>query len=752
MTVSLNQYRITIGIFDLNKYSKRKIKTKKKFHRFNFRKTMMQLVISIFLMLSPLSQGPFGSAMLGVERKGLYGMEVEQRGLNRLGVEQIDIVKLKLKSGVGTNTDQLGNIGHNSFNWPCHGKMANKLQHIISGNRRRLGYKLALWNCGRGLINSDGGTSKFQDVKLFIQNKKPHTLGLIETDIFSPKHTSNHKKFTTAEVESMLKIEGYSLEFPPTWNTHGIARILVFVSNDLKCKQVQLVNSHDDLPSISLEIGLGRATKTVINYYYREWTGGVSGLDSKASQLERHSHHIAQWTELVASGKNFVSLGDGNLCALSWNNHNYKDKDLAAQIHGFLHSESCHQLVNSNTRIQKYGNQVQKSCLDHVITNVPEKCSVPEISAGGDSDHMAVMVTKYSREVKVMPKTIKKRNYKHFDPVAFLNDVVSSKQCGNFERVLNSRCPDEAAAIFSGTFGSILNKHAPLRIYQVRNNYVPWMSKELSDEIKRRDNLKKEAIEENDLEKLIEYKKVRNEIKRRLGLEEKEYFRTKFYNKEASVGSVWNSVNDYLNTSKKSHSNTPSLLSYENRTYSTPRDIANIFNIIFINKVKNLVAKVSDHAKVEPKDRLRNWLEHREDQINEFSLKPVTKENFRKIMKKLKGNRSSGIDFIDGYSIKLASPIIEDILIHLVNLSIEKSLYPQLWKSSKINPHFKKGEKINGENYRPVSDIVFVSKIAEAAIFEQTFAHFNENQLWHPNHHGFRPNHSTATALIQLYV
>ena len=120
-------------------------------------------------------------------------------------------------------------------------------------------------------------------------------------------------------------------------------------------------------------------------------------------------------------------------------------------------------------------------------------------------------------------------------------------------------------------------------------------------------------------------------------------------------------------------------------------------------------------------------------------------------MKKLKGNRSSGIDFIDGYSIKLASPIIEDIVIHLVNLSIVKAQYPQLWKSSKINPHFKKGEKINGENYRPVSDIVYVSKIAEAAVFEQTFAHFNKNKLWHDNHHGFRPNHSTATALIQLY-
>ena len=50
-----------------------------------------------------------------------------------------------------------------------------------------------------------------------------------------------------------------------------------------------------------------------------------------------------------------------------------------------------------------------------------------------------------------------------------------------------------------------------------------------------------------------------------------------------------------------------------------------------------------------------------------------------------------------------------------------------------------------------MSDIVFVSKIAEAAVFEHTFGHSDDNNLWHANHHGFRPNHSTAIALIQLY-
>ena len=166
--------------------------------------------------------------------------------------------------------------------------------------------------------------------------------------------------------------------------------------------------------------------------------------------------------------------------------------------------------------------------------------------------------------------------------------------------------------------------------------------------------------------------------------------------------------------------------------------------------MEKLKIEASGDTIIPAKDRLKQWLDHHPD-IPEFNLRPINKPELRKILKKLKGNRSSGIDFIDGFSIKLAAPIIEDILLHLVNLTIIKSKFPQFWKSSKINPHFKKGERTNGENYRPVSDIIFVSKICESAVFGQTFQHFQSNHLWHPNHHGFKPNHSTATALAHLY-
>ena len=105
---------------------------------------------------------------------------------------------------------------------------------------------------------------------------------------------------------------------------------------------------------------------------------------------------------------------------------------------------------------------------------------------------------------------------------------------------------------------------------------------------------------------------------------------------------------------------------------------------------------------------------------------------------------------IDGFSMKLACPLIEDVILHLVNLSLTRSQFPQYWKVSKISPYHKKGDKQLVENYRPVSNLNYVSMICEKVVAEQVFYHFDVNKLWHPNHHGFRPNHSTATALISL--
>ena len=115
----------------------------------------------------------------------------------------------------------------------------------------------------------------------------------------------------------------------------------------------------------------------------------------------------------------------------------------------------------------------------------------------------------------------------------------------------------------------------------------------------------------------------------------------------------------------------------------------------------------------------------------------------------MKGGRRSGVDTIDSYSIKTASPYIEDVLLHLVNLSLQK--FPTGWKTQLIHPFHKKGDKGVGENYRPVSHIAEISKLTEYVVLEQVIDHFQSNRLFHNNHHGFLPHKNTTTALLQIY-
>ena len=66
---------------------------------------------------------------------------------------------------------------------------------------------------------------------------------------------------------------------------------------------------------------------------------------------------------------------------------------------------------------------------------------------------------------------------------------------------------------------------------------------------------------------------------------------------------------------------------------------------------------------------------------------------FRQIMKKFKSKRVHGVDWIDSYSLKIASPLIEDALIHLINLSIKSSKFSSRWKPQLIFPLHKKNER-----------------------------------------------------------
>ena len=183
-----------------------------------------------------------------------------------------------------------------------------------------------------------------------------------------------------------LSIEGYSLILPASWERHGIARVIMYVNDDLNYKRKNTAAKY--------EVGMGRDKKTTVQLYYREWTGGVSGDRSQESQRERLSRHIEQWKGLSGQNRDFVILGYCDLCAKSWNNQDYVHKHLAESVIDYLLEENVAQLVSGFTRVQMRGNVVEKSCLDHIYTNTPTKCTNVQIVPAGECDHMVVIVTK----------------------------------------------------------------------------------------------------------------------------------------------------------------------------------------------------------------------------------------------------------------------------------------------------------------------------------------------------------------------
>ena len=126
--------------------------------------------------------------------------------------------------------------------------------------------------------------------------------------------------------------------------------------------------------------------------------------------------------------------------------------------------------------------------------------------------------------------------------------------------------------------------------------------------------------------------------------------------------------------------------------------MANAFSKIFFDKVDKLRKQIDIDPTVSPTDRLRNWLSKRQTLPN-FRLQEIDILQLRKVVKKsLKPSRSHGADFIDSYSLKLAFPLIEHSILHLVNLSISQNSYPPEWKFQLVLPLFKKNDRLDGNN------------------------------------------------------
>ncbi len=125
-------------------------------------------------------------------------------------------------------------------------------------------------------------------------------------------------------------------------------------------------------------------------------------------------------------------------------------------------------------------------------------------------------------------------------------------------------------------------------------------------------------------------------------------------------------------------------------------------------------------------------------------------KHVRKALARLDIEKATGPDSIPARVLKQAAPELAKPLARLFQLLMSKHYMPKQWKLAHVIPCYKKKDKHDPNNYRPVSLLSIISKVMEGLINKALWKHINKHQLISDKQFGFRAGHSTADALTYV--
>lgn len=114
-----------------------------------------------------------------------------------------------------------------------------------------------------------------------------------------------------------------------------------------------------------------------------------------------------------------------------------------------------------------------------------------------------------------------------------------------------------------------------------------------------------------------------------------------------------------------------------------------------------------------------------------------------------KARSAPGPDGISPRVLREAAHSVAYPLSIIYNLSLSSGVIPEDWRLANVTPIFKKGSKENPGNYRPVSLTSVPGKILEKIVKDRVMEHLEQHNLIIPEQHGFQPQKSCTTNLLQ---
>jgi hypothetical protein len=352
--------------------------------------------------------------------------------------------------------------------------------------------------------------------------------------------------------------------------------------------------------------------------------------------------------------------------------------------------------------------------------------------------------------------TIKTLSHSQHDTVKTVRKV-DQHAISNFIYKLSNESWD---SIFNNTdvnlmFNSFLNTYLrifyssfPLMKIKSNSNTINWITLGIKTSCKRKRELFL-LLRNNNNPALKKYYKTYCRILAKVIKEAKRLsYNNRILKSDNKVKTTWNIINELLG--KQHSTNIIQKLSTEGSLLTNQYDIAEAFNKYFSSIIGLINGNNSDNPR---HDTLFTYSYLDLDNRNHHPplvFKPFSTQEIISIIQSLKTKDSFGYDEISTKLLKISASYISSPLTYICNKAISAGIFPDRLKYSIIKPIYKKGDKSDPSNYRPISMLTSFSKVLEKALYRRLIEHIDNNNILNEQQFGFRKRLSTEDAIFKL--
>ena len=553
------------------------------------------------------------------------------------------------------------------------------------------------------LMNAQSLRSKFDEFQCFVALEKPDIICVTETWVSEGFNGDRLQDF---------EIGGYDL-FSYCRETRQGGGVFVYVSSSLCATIVANTMKENVVESVWLDIKTGSSKRHTLRVgaFYR------AGNLQKSSQVEI-DEHISNEIR-----RNFrdqcLIMGDFNL--RGYENHTEDTSE----------SRMFRQLFEEEFFMQQFVAQPTRhgAILDLVLSDNRSLVTEVEICEGlGNSDHNKVMFN-----VALENKT--KDN----------NTLVPNFNQADFDGIRHKLAQIDWKAEFSGldTFESwnlfknrlshVRDMHIPYRQRRNRKSKPVWLTKDIQRAIQAKKTafkiFKNAPLEPN----TNAYRIARNKVKREVRASKRA--------KELDLARHCNKDSKKFFSFYKLGSTTKSIgpLRVNDEVVSRDSEMVEVLN----NEFKSVftIEDESSLASLQPQTETS-------EMVGEIGT--VSRDLVMKYIRKIKPNKAEGPDEIHARLLRECEKEISLPLAMIFSKSLAESKVPLDWKRANVVPIYKKGDKSQAGNYRPVSLTSLACKILESIIKDKIVEFLSMNGLIKDTQHGFRKGRSCLTNLLEF--